>query len=254
MSWKRGLGSGTAIAARVAQTKCKPPEVEAEATLLQASRQALVGEVGESPHRGSHLPPSLPTDYPCTPPLQTDCLHTPPPLKPTITSLDRAEVPERQTTGAPQVARPRPACPKRQKPAERIVPLDSPSSERALPPPPTALSGFVNLGNSCYMNATLQCLATAPLFSRALSELGERVDAASTVGRVLHSLVPLLCRSADEAHDDANGSQHLLEELKRAIASHAPTFALHMQQASHHSVPGALKRSVMVKHGFLLAH
>ena len=70
--------------------------------------------------------------------------------------------------------------------------------------------GFINKGNTCYLNATLQCLAHLPTFCQCVTELPEndRSDGQGGKGKRMTKLIRALLREAHRLDDEARGGHH----------------------------------------------
>ncbi|XP_065052207.1 ubiquitin carboxyl-terminal hydrolase 37-like isoform X2 [Rhopilema esculentum] len=92
-----------------------------------------------------------------------------------------------------------------------------------------ALTGFANLGNTCYMNAILQCLLGIPAFSYDLDNtlLLSKVKHISLY-KSLHNL--LIAKRLGESQDK---QKWLLKSIKKAISNQAARFSGNMQHDAH---------------------
>lgn len=104
-------------------------------------------------------------------------------------------------------------------PSPRGAPL---SGEKKMPKAPV---GFSNLGNTCYLNSTIQCMMNVPEFVREVKRIG--VEAEET------SVTHALCKVVQMCEEGEGGPRNLAG-VKSALERHFPSvFAGTNQQDAH---------------------
>ncbi|XP_072536822.1 ubiquitin carboxyl-terminal hydrolase 37-like [Salminus brasiliensis] len=91
--------------------------------------------------------------------------------------------------------------------------------------------GFPNIGNTCFMNATLQCLLSLPCFSTPI--IDQQVSWTDTsISQMLRCLAEL-----QQARLSSSGTsmqkRHLLRAVKRCLSTRCPDFGYYAQQDAH---------------------
>ena len=90
---------------------------------------------------------------------------------------------------------------------------------------PKAPVGFSNLGNTCYLNSTIQCMLNVPEFVREVQRIGQEAEETS----VTHAL----CKVVHMCEEGASGPRSL-GGVKSALERHFPSvFAGRNQQDAH---------------------
>ncbi|KAL0060484.1 ubiquitin-specific protease doa4 [Marasmius tenuissimus] len=133
------------------QASVNPPLSRRRSDYIDQSQEAVSGL-----HRAPIEYPELPSQHTIRPP-------------PAVASpvLDRQENRSRISQG---YSSPRPSSPGKKLVAPTPPRIDSDWPVRYWPDVPIGMSGLKNMGNTCYMNAPIQCLSASPPFARFFTE------------------------------------------------------------------------------------
>lgn len=105
--------------------------------------------------------------------------------------------------------------------------------------PSNAPAGLVNLGNTCYLNATLQSLFSLPTFPRAINAAVAMGGDALPADGVLHALSN--CLAERNASSAAGRSAFSPEQVKLAVGRRLGAFRGSFQQDAHEFFCGLLE-------------
>ncbi|XP_076313400.1 ubiquitin carboxyl-terminal hydrolase 37-like isoform X2 [Tachypleus tridentatus] len=123
-----------------------------------------------------------------------------------------------------------PQSPKRVKSASDTK--DGFSTKTGLERKPKSLAGFVNIGNSCYMNSVLQALFGVSCFVSDFKEVEKKLGNAVPEKSLFWAMASLLhCKLSQMGSPESQ--QNLLEQVKDAVCSTAPWFLGNDQHDAH---------------------
>ena len=122
----------------------------------------------------------------------------------------------------------------KQRAATKLAPPTSSSS-------PSPCSGMPNMGNTCYMNASIQSIAYLPAFVKELSGdlwrgIADKCDDPDGKLPLFTSLLRILECMASSSKNHSVVPAHLLRALKSSVASYDDRFASSSQQDAHEFV------------------